>query len=76
MVEEIPQTSIPADMPGVHLEDNILSPVIVDVKKSEVHMDIDARNGNLTDITEVHPQITGVEYTTSDVNIPVPEPLP
>ena len=63
-------------MPGVHLEDDILSPVIVDVKKSEVHMDIDARNGNLTDITEVHPQITGVEYTTSDVNIPVPEPLP
>ena len=34
-----------------------------------------ANNGNITDIIGVHPYITGVDSTTSDVPIPVPEPI-
>ena len=65
MVEEIPQTSIPADMPGVHLEDNITGPAMVDVEKSTEQMALDtSNNGNLTDITVVHNNITGVDCTT------------
>ena len=39
-------------------------------------MTIDAsNNGDLTDITGVHPHITGVDYTNSDFPTPVPDPM-
>ena len=77
MVEEVSHTSIPANIPCVHLEDDIPRPTIVDFKESKEQIVIDsANNVNLKDITVVHPQITGVDYTTSDVPTPVIEPIP
>ena len=77
MFGDAPYPSIPAEMIGVHLEEDILGPAIVDVEDIEEQMALNAaKNGDLTDIIGLYSHIIIVESINSDVPVPVPEPIP